>query len=216
MMKLIERSGWLMLLAMVSMASSCFLPQVYDSTDHHLISLSADDLSKQGIAFLTPSTITGQEEEKQAIALIFAEVLSKERPAVRCVGLPETLNALNRAGLADNYKHMIDEYRNTGLFGHDMLQKVGEATKTGYVAQLKLMTFVQGSSDRFGFLGLRMIVTKYSHLRLFFQIWNIRTGSIAWEGVHEMHYAVDTITENTVTLKTTIAKAARDIIKLLP
>ncbi len=212
----IRKSGWLVLLVMVGMLDSCFVPQIYDSTDHHLISLSADDLAKQGIAFLTPSTITGQEEEKQALALIFAEVLSKERPAVRCVGLPETLNALNQAGLADDYKHMIEEYRNTGLFGHDMLRKVGEVTKTGYVAQLKLMNFVQGSSERFGFLGLRMIVTKYSHLRLFFQIWNIQTGSIAWEGVQEMHYAVDTVTENTVTLKTTIKRAAEEIIKYLP
>jgi len=215
-MKRIEKLRWLMLLVMAGMVSSCFMPQVYDATDHHLISLSADDLAKQGVAFLTPSTITGQEEEKQALALIFAEVLSKERPAVRCVGLPETLNALNQAGLADDYKHMIEEYRNTGLFGHDMLKKVGEATKTGYVAQLKLMNFVQGATERFGFLGLRMIVTKYSHVRLFFQLWNIETGSIAWEGVHEMHYAVDTVTENTVTLKTTIKRAAEDIIKHLP
>ncbi|HOG16082.1 MAG: hypothetical protein A4E73_01357 [Syntrophaceae bacterium PtaU1.Bin231] len=212
----IRKSGWLVLLVMVGMLDSCFVPQIYDSTDHHLISLSADDLAKQGIAFLTPSTITGQEEEKQALALIFADVLKKERPAIRCVGLPETLNALNRAGLADDYKHMTDEYRNTGIFGHGILQKVGEATKTGYVAQLKLMNFVQGSSERFGFLGLRMIETKYSHLRLFFQIWDVRSGSIAWEGVHEMHYAVDTISEDTVTLKTTIHKAAQDIIKYLP
>ncbi len=215
-MKWILKLRWLILPVMVGMVCSCFIPQVYDSTDHRSISLNTDDLSKQGIAFLTPSTITGQEEEKQAIALIFTEVLKKERPAVRCVGLPETLNALNGAGLANDYKRMIADYRETGIFDRDTLLKVGEATKTGYVAQLKLMTFTQGSSERFGVLGLRMIETKYSHVRLFFQIWNTRGGFIAWEGVQEMHYAVDTIAENSVTLKTSITKAARDLIKHLP
>jgi hypothetical protein len=215
-MKLILKLRWLMLLVMVSMGYACFMPQVYDTTDHHLIALNADDLPKYGIAFLTPSTITGQEEEKQALALIFSEVLSKERPAIRCVGLPETLNALNHAGLANDYKRMMDDYRETGIFDRDILQKLGEATKTGYVAQLKLMTFTQGSSERFGVFGLRMVETQYSHLRLFFQIWDVRSGAIAWEGVQEMHYAVDTITENSVTLRTTINKAAHDIIKYLP
>jgi hypothetical protein len=195
---------------------SCFIPQVYESTDYNVISLNADDLPQHGIAFLTPSTITGQEEEKQALALIFAEVLKNERPTVRCVGLPETLNALNQAGLANDYKRMINDYHETGIFDRDILQKVGEATKTGYVAQLKLMTFTQGSSERFGTFGLRIVETEYSHMRLFFQIWNIRSGSIAWEGVQEMHYAVDTIADKSVTLKTTINKAAKDIIKYLP
>ncbi|MHB8909955.1 MAG: hypothetical protein ACYDAA_13875 [Syntrophales bacterium] len=207
---------WLLLPVAVSMVCSCFLPQVYDSTDDRLISLNADDLPKQGIAFLTPSTITGQEEEKQALALIFADVLRKERPDIRCVGLPETLNALNEAGLADDYKRMIADYRDTGIFDREILQKVGEATKTGYAAQLKLMNFTQGSSERFGFLGLRMVETKYSHMRLFFQIWNIRSGVIAWEGVQEMHYAIDTIAENSVTLKTTVTRTARDLISHLP
>ncbi|MHB9098419.1 MAG: hypothetical protein ACYC5X_11440, partial [Syntrophales bacterium] len=202
MMRWLPKLRWLLLPVMVTMVCSCFIPQVYDSTDHRLISLSADDLQKQGIAFLTPSTVTGQEEEKQALALIFADVLRKERPSIRCVGLPETLNALNEAGLANDYKRMIADYRETGIFDRDILLKVGEATKTGYVAQLKLMTFTQGSTERFGALGLRMVETQSSHLRLFFQIWNIRGGFIAWEGVQEMHYAVDTVTENSVTLRT--------------
>jgi hypothetical protein len=215
-MRWLRRLRWLLLPVMVIMVCSCFVPQVYDATDHRLISLSADDLQKQGIAFLTPSTITGQEEEKQALALIFSDVLKDERPSIRCVGLPETLNALNNAGLAEDYRHMLADYRDTGIFNREILQKVGEATKTGYVAELKLMTFVQGSSERFGFLGLRMVETKYSHVRLFFQIWNTRGGFIAWEGVQEMHYAVDTIAENSVTLKTTINRAAREIISHLP
>jgi hypothetical protein len=212
----IQRIRFLMLLVPLVVVCSCFVPQTYDSTDHRLIALKPDDLSTQGIAFLTPSTITGQEEEKQAIALLFADVLRKERPAIRCVGLPETLNALNTAGLADEYKRMLDDYRGTGIFDVKILQKVGEVTKTGYVANLKLMSFVQGSADRFGAFGLRLVGTKSAHVRLFFQIWNTKGGFIAWEGVEEMHYAVDTLSEKAVTLKTAIGKTAHEIIAQLP
>jgi hypothetical protein len=87
--------------------------------------------------------VTGQEEEKQAVALEFAEVIKKERPGIRCITLPETLNALNQAGLAEDYKRMVADYRDTGIFNKDTLRKVGEAAKTKYLVQLKLMNFSQ-------------------------------------------------------------------------
>jgi hypothetical protein len=168
------------------------------------------------MAFITPSTVTGQEEEKQEVALTFAEVLRKDRPAILCLSLSETLNAINQAGLAEDYKRMYVDYRDTGIFNRDILRKVGEATKTRYVAQLKLMSFSQGSDNRFGVFGLRLVDTKFADLRLFFQIWNTQDGAIAWEGVQEIHYAIDRITEKPVTQKVIIEKAARQIIAKLP
>ncbi len=200
----------------MGLLSGCFIPQVYDTTEHRQISLKADDLRTKGLAFITPSTVTGQEEEKQAIALEFAEVLKKERPGIRCVTLPETLNALNKAGLGEAYKHMVSDYRDSGIFNRDTLRQVGEAASTKFVVQLKLMTFAQGSQDRFGVLGLRLIDTKNAHLRIFFQIWDTQEGTIAWEASQEMHYAVDTVSEKSVTQKTILDKAAKSIIARLP
>ncbi len=207
---------WFAVPIIVGLLCGCFIPQVYDTTQHSLLYLPAEDLRAKGLAFITPTAITGQEEEKQAVALLFTEVLKKERPAMRCVSLPEALNALTEAGLADDYKRLLQGYRETGIFDRAILRKVGEATKTGYVAQLKLMIFSQGSQDRFGALGLRMIMTKSAHLRLFLQIWNVEDGLIAWEGVQEMHYAVDTVTENSVALKTAMERAAHAFISRLP
>jgi hypothetical protein len=207
---------WLMLAMVVILPCACFTPQVHDQGQTRIISLKADDLSTHGMAFITPSTVTGQEEEKQEVALTFAEVLRKDRPAILCLSLSETLNAINQAGLAEDYKRMYVDYRDTGIFNRDILRKVGEATKTRYVAQLKLMSFSQGSDNRFGVFGLRMIDTKFADLRLFFQIWNTQDGTIAWEGVQEIHYAIDRITEKPVTQKVIIEKAAREIIAKLP
>jgi hypothetical protein len=205
-----------MLAMAVILPCACFSPQVHDQGQTRVISLKADDLSTHGMAFITPSTVTGQEEEKQEVALTFAEVLRKDRPAILCLSLSETLNAINQAGLAEDYKRMYVDYRDTGIFNRDILRKVGEATKTRYVAQLKLMSFSQGSDNRFGVFGLRMIDTKFADLRLFFQIWNTQDGTIAWEGVQEIHYAIDRITEKPVTQRVIIEKAAREIIAKLP
>jgi hypothetical protein len=207
---------WLMLTGILILLCACFLPQVYDTAQNRAISLKAKDLSTHGMAFITPSTVTGQEEEKQQVALAFAEVLRKERPSILCLSLPETLNAINRAGLSEDYKRMYVDYRDTGIFNRDILRKVGEATKTRYVAQLKLMAFSQGSDNRLGVLGLRLVDTKFADLRLFFQIWNTQDGTIAWEGVKEIHYAIDRVTEKPVTQRVIIEKAARDIISKLP
>jgi len=207
---------WLMLVVALGMLCACVVPQVYNTSQERVISLKAGDLSTYGLSFITPSSVTGQEEEKQQVALTFAEVLKKERPTIRCMSLPETLTAINQAALSEDYKRMYVDYRDTGIFNRDILRKVGEATKTRYVAQIKLMSFSQGRDDRFGVFGLRLIDTKYADLRLFFQIWNTLDGSIAWEGSQEIHYARDTMTERQVTQKTIVEKAAHDIIVKLP
>ena len=206
----------LMLAGVLVLLCACFLPQVHDIAQNRAISLKPGDLSKDGVAFITPSTVTGQEEEKQEVALTFAQVLRKERPAIHCLSLPETLNAVNQAGLSEEYKRMYADYRDTGIFNRDILKKVGEATKTRYVAQLKLMAFSQGTDNRLGVFGLRIVDTKYADLRLFFQIWDTQNGTISWESVQEVHYAVDRVTETPVTQRVIIEKAAHSIISKLP
>ena len=200
----------------ITLVLGCGLPQVHSSAQHRSISLEPHDLETYGIAFITPSTVTGQEEEKQAVALTFAQVLKEQRPAVRCVTLPETLGAVNQAGLAEEYKRMFEDYRDTGIFERSILQKVGEVTATRYVAQLKLAGFSQGSRSRLSLLGLRVLETKYADIRLFFQIWNTKDGTIAWEGVEELKYATEAITEKTITLRTVLEEVAENLIGRLP
>lgn len=196
--------------------AGCYGTQIYPTLQEQRISLSPGDLEAGGVAFITPSTVTGQEQETQAVALVFADVLKRERPGLRVVTLAETLGAVNRAGLADAYKHMYNDYRDTGLFSGQVLRKVGGATGARYMAQLKLQGFEQGSRDRFGLLGIRIVETKYAHIRLFLQIWDSRESTIAWEGMQEMRQAEDTMSEEPVMLRTVLERTARDLIARLP
>ena len=194
----------------------CQGKQVYPNLQQHLISLRPGDLDAAGIAFLTPSTVTGQEQEKQAVALTFADVMKRERQGLRVVTLAETLGAVNKAGLADDYKRMYDDYRETGLLSRDVLRRVSAATGARYLAQLKLQGFGQGSKERFGVFGLRIVQTQYGHVRLFLQIWDSTDGSIAWEGMQEMRISQETTTEEPVMQHTVLEQTARDLVANLP
>jgi hypothetical protein len=201
-------------LALLSGCSTA--PVYYPTLQEHVISLRKGDLETSGIAFITPSTVTGQEQEKEAVALTFTDVLKVDRPALKVSTLAETLGAVNKAGMADAYKRMYEEYRDTGLFSAEALRRVGDATGSRYVAQLKLQGFNQSSKNRFGLFGLRLIETQYADVRLFFQIWDSRDGSIAWEAMQELRIARESTTEEPVMLRKLLERSARDLIAKLP
>ncbi len=214
---LIRAFAAMSLLISAALLASCgAAPQIYSKVSHQSIALQAGDLETHGLAFITPSTVTGQEEEKQAVAFTFAEVLMRERPDIRCLPLSKTLSAVNRAGFAEEYQQMFNEYRDTGIFDLKTLRKIGEVTRARYLAQLKLQGFSQGASNRLGVFGLRVMDTKYATLRLFFQIWDAAEGAIVWEGIQELNYSVEAIDERTVTLQTVIEKAAENLLDRLP
>lgn len=196
--------------------AGCYGTQIFPTLQEQRISLRPGDLEAGGVAFITPSTVTGLEQETQAVALTFAEVLRRERPGLRVITLAETLGAVNRAGLGNAYKLMYNDYRDTGLFSAEVLRKVGGATGARFVVQLKLQGFEQGSRDRFGILGIRIVETKYAHIRLFLQVWDSRDSTIAWESMQELRHSTDTMTEEPVTLRAVLERTARDLVARLP
>jgi hypothetical protein len=207
----------LALCAAVGLLASCRVaPQRYSTPQVQAFTLASGQLERDGLAFLTPSTVTGQEEDKQPLALVFTDTLAKKRARIRIVSLASTLSAISQAGLTDTYKRMYQDYRDTGVFDPALLKQVGEATGTRFAAQLKMAGFRQGAKDRFGVFGLSIMQTQTANIRLFFQIWDTHTGAIAWEGTEELTSAFDTIAEQTVTFQTVVEDAAGDLIARLP
>lgn len=196
--------------------AGCFIPQVHHTVEVRVISLKPGQLESHGIAFITPSAATGQEEEKQAVAFVFANVLARERERVRVVSLADSLTAINRSGLAEAYKRMYDDYRDTGLLKRDVLEQLGRATGARYIAQIKLQGWGQGAKERFGTLGFRIVETRYASVRVFLQVWDSADGSIAWEGMQEFLYALDRVNEAPVTFRTAVGHTAEEVVRRLP
>lgn len=213
----IHPAGMLVVCALMLIGlAGCAAQQIHSTSLHNNVSLSPGDLEADGLAFITPSTVTGQEEDTQMLALTFADVFISQRPSVPTVKLSGTLSAVNRSGFAREYKEMYEDYGDTGIFIKETLNKIKDTTGSRYLVQLKLSSFSQASSGRWGALGVRLTQTKKAGIRLFMQIWDGQDGSIAWEGSEEFHYAYDTGAEKPITFKAIIEKAADNLIRGLP
>jgi hypothetical protein len=190
--------------------------QTSPTTQILAINLRPDDLRQAGLAFITPSSVTGQEEDKQALALAFTGVLRHARPDLRIVSLSETLSAVNRVGLTREYRVMFEDYHLTGIFDRETLQKISKVTGARYLAQLKLGAFRQEAKGRWGVLGIRVLETKTSTMRLFLQIWDSSDGSVAWEGSQESTVSHESLAEEYVSMKSIVEQSARDLLAQLP
>jgi heme-degrading monooxygenase HmoA len=204
---------------LIALLSSCVISQQHGTVTIATTtadSLKPGDLAKFGVAFVTPSTVTGQEQDRPALCLIFSQILEELRPSTRVVPLTETLSSINRAGLAEDYKRMMANYFGGELLDRASLAQVSKATGVRYVAQLKMASFQQESQDRFGVFGLRLVETKKANLRLSLQIWNSEDGSVAWEGTDEMYLANETMKENPISFRSVVEASARSLIAKLP
>lgn len=204
------------LMVMLLLSGCASTDQVHSTTQVLAINLKPHALNKSGIAFITPTSVTGQEEDKQALALAFTEEMKLARPDLHTVSLPETLGAINRAGLAGEYRQMFEDYRLSGIFSRDTLQKVSNVTGVRYLAHLKLGGFRQESKGRWGAIGIRVLETKTTYLRLYLQIWDGEDGSVAWEGAEELTSAQESVKEDNVSFKSVVEKSARGLLARLP
>jgi hypothetical protein len=204
-------------LALLPLLAACLMANQRYSTPHtEDFGLAAGQLESGGLGFLTPSTVTGQEEDRQPLALVVADVLAQQRQEIRTVGLPETLSAVNRAGLTDAYKRMYQDYRDSGVFEPKVLRQVGDAVGVRYMVQLKMAGFRQDARERFGILGLSILQTQAANIRLFLQIWDTDDGSIVWEGNNELNRAYDTFSERSVSFDTVVRESASELVAKLP
>jgi hypothetical protein len=213
-----KHAGNLALLVLVAiLSSSCAMTsQIHSTTQALSVDLKPQTLKLSGIAFITPTSVTGQEEDKQALALAFTEAMQRARPDLRIVDLPTTLGAINRAGFAGEYRQMFEDYRLSGIFNRDTLVKVSKVTGARYLAQLKLGGFKQESKNRWGPIGIRMVETKTTTLRLYLQIWDGENGSVAWEGAEELTTAHESLQEDAISFKTAVEESAIELLARLP
>ncbi len=202
-------AGWLL-------AGCSTTTQLHATTEVLAVNLKPQVLEKSGVAFITPTSVTGQEEDKQALALTFTGVLKLTRPNLHIVSLPETLGAINSAGLAGEYRQMYEDSRLTGIFSRDVLRKVSHVTGVRYLAQLKLGGFQQGLQERWGLLGIRLVETQSTSMRIFLQIWDGENGTIAWEGSQELTASIDTLKNAPISFKSAVEQSAKELISRLP
>lgn len=212
-----SKPGMAVVIGLAVLIAGCSAsPQVQRSLRYEAVTLQLGDLERHGVAFITPSSVTGQEQDRQGVAFLFAQELQQARPEIPVSTLAETLGQINRSTLQREYKDMFEFYDATGILPGDTLRKISEVTGKRYVAMLKLAAYEKDSSGRLRIIGIRFLTTKSATLRLFYQIWDSETGGIAWEANQEMTVAYDTVAEVVVTFETMVQYIAKDLIARLP
>ncbi len=218
-----ESTSWLRLARFA--AGICFvfqfiacsgIGQLQFDTEYTRFSLGPTDLETSGIGFLTPTAATGREADNQSLALNFAKQLEELRPEIKVIPLAKILSAVNAANLNAEYKQMYQDYVETAVLNGEVLKKIGVASGVRYFAKLSLASFRQETRGRFSLLGLRLFDTKQANLRVFMEIWDSHTGSVAWEGGQELNYAYDSSREKPVTFHDMTKIAAKHLYSHLP
>ncbi len=202
--------------ACLTLAGCSGTTQVQRTLKYESFELQVGDLVEHGVAFITPTSVTGQEQDRQSVAFLFARVLEEERPDVPVLSLAETLGEINNAGMHDEYRQMFEYYQDTGILPAASLKKISDITGQRYIAMLQMAAYTNNSSGRVRIFGVRFIVTKSATLRLFNQIWDSETGKIAWEANQEMTVSYETAAETAVTFETMVEYVAKDLVTMLP
>jgi hypothetical protein len=210
------KSAFFPLVACLALTACNRAGQIQADIKYEVGQLTAADMARDGLVFVTPAAPTGQEADRQSVAFLFARVLKEQRPDVNVTTLAETLSAINRDRLGGIYRRMYQDYQATGALPRDALLKISEATGGRYIVMIDLSSFYQSTRGRFSVLGIRLMETKIANLRMFLQIWDSVDGSVVWGGSEEINIAMDTAIEKPVTFEWVTEETARRLVALLP
>ncbi len=141
------------------------------------------------IALLTVMDGAGGQEQKTLLVDFVSESIRKRSPASKVIPYWEGLNIINSEGYTADYALMMNEYSKTGILNKRILSKFGEVLNVKYFIQPKLIDFSQHQSTRFSLLGLTLFKTHESQIKLYFEVWEARTGRIVWVGSTEANMA---------------------------
>jgi hypothetical protein len=139
-----------------------------------------------GIQGLTPT-----------IAHALTTSLSRTKPPVRVVPMPETLSRLADHGLTGEYGDILAGFGRTGMLERERLQRIGAALGSRYVMQPGLAEFSQSLFDQFELWGIKIVRNRIATLRLWLQIWEAPTGHLLWERTGELTTSVPVFQQDT-------------------
>jgi len=173
------------------------LQQWGEETTFHPKAASFDPsaLKQEQVAVLSATVGFGLEGYAHQVSHSLASALTQTRIPIKSLTVQDTLSRINVEGLTGEYAGMVSTYTRTGILDREGLEKIGRALHVSYVFQPVLASFTQSMSGRLSVLGLRLIQTRVTFLRLTLQLWDTRTGEIVWESSGEATLAGEDIRE---------------------
>jgi len=155
-------------------------------------------LKQEQVAVLSAMVGFGLEGYAHQTSRSLASALTQTRIPLKSLTVQDTLNRINMEGLTREYAGIVSAYVRTGILDRVGLEKIGRALHVTYVFQPILASFSQSMSGRLSILGLRILQTRVTALRLTLQLWDTRTGEIVWESSGEATLAGEDVRESRI------------------
>jgi hypothetical protein len=152
-------------------------------------------LRQEQVGVLSTTVGFGLEGYAHQVSHSLASALTQTRIPLKSLTVQDTLSRINMEGLTGEYADMVSTYIRTGILDREGLEKIGRALHVAYVFQPVLASFTQSMSSRLSILGLRILQTRVTFLRLTLQLWDTRTGEIIWESSGEATLAAEDVRE---------------------
>lgn len=189
----------MLVISWLFLSTACVGPlrQWGEETTFHPKGASFDPstLKQEQVAVLNAMVGFGLEGYAQQVSRSLASALNQTPVPLKSLTVHDTLNRINREGLTGEYAGMVSDYVRTGILDRVGLEKIGRALHVAYVFQPSLASFTQSMSSRLSILGLRLLQTRVTTLRLTLQLWDTRTGEIVWESSGEATLAGEDVRE---------------------
>ena len=172
---------------MTGCSSSIYGWQVRTNSTAFSPSFDPGSLAKEPVAVLGALTMPGLRGNEVGLDYMLAEVLRRVAPHIHIVNQQQTISQINQQGLAVEYNQMRVDAEQSHILNRDPLKKVGTAIGARYVFQPRLASFTQTMYDRWTFPGFGVVVsqTRQSNLRMSVQLWDTKTGELAWASMAE-------------------------------
>lgn len=208
-----------LLIFLVTACASDPLTQINFSTRE---SFRATEFAASGTA-RTIALLTAMEgkdgngsEYRRLLADFIEESIRTDRPDFNITPYWEGLNTINSTGLTGDYAAMFTQYASTGILNSAALKKLGGALKVDYVIQPRLVNFQQKQSNRFSALGLTIFKTHESEIKIYIEMWDVKTGRLVWIGLSEANLASEKFRARPIPFEAVARVAVQNLIKKIP
>ncbi len=144
-------------------------------------------LAQEPVAILGAITMPGLRGNEVGLDYLLAEVLHKVAPQIRVVSSQHSVSQINQQGLAAEYTQMRADAEQSHILNRESLKKIGTVIGARYLFQPRLAAFAQIMTDRWTFpaIGVLLMQTRSSDLRVSLQLWDAKTGELLWVSMAE-------------------------------
>jgi len=182
-------------------------------------SFTVEALRDEGVGILFPATGWGEERYGKFIMDIMGEVITRDGKGLKIIPPNKGLELINKGGLVGEYALAKKEYESTGVWNKEFLKKIGRVMGVRYLIQSNMARFEHPTirrSARVNVLGIRVLNTRESTIRLLTQIWDSFYGRVVWEGFIEVSVMDDTLRSKPVRFYEVARLAFEELFSKIP